>query len=115
MDKKLQELINYRIEQSHETISETEFLIKEERFSLAINRIYYGMFYLLLAVAIKYNFKTSKHNQLTGWFNKDFVKTGIIDRRWGRILHKAFEDRTDADYGFLSILIRRRSKESLIT
>lgn len=44
-------------------------------------------------------FKTSKHNQLIGWFNKEFVKTGRIEKRFGKIVNKGFEDRTDGDYG----------------
>ena len=65
----------------------------------AVTRIYYGMFYILLALALKNNFKTSKHQQLIGWFNKEFVKSGKVDTRFGGIIYKAFEDRTDSDYG----------------
>jgi len=57
------------------------------------------MFYALLALALKHNFKTSKHRQLIGWFNKDFIKTGVIDISYGRIINNAFENRSDSDYG----------------
>ncbi|TVR75226.1 MAG: HEPN domain-containing protein [Marinilabiliales bacterium] len=57
------------------------------------------MFYILLALALKHHFKTSKHQQLIGWFNKEFVKSGKVDTRLGSIIYKAFEDRTDSDYG----------------
>jgi uncharacterized protein (UPF0332 family) len=93
------ELINYRIEQAKESISEVEILIEKNLLTLAINRIYYGMFYMLLALALKKGFKTSKHNQLIGWFNKEFVKTGKINQKLGKIINKGFEDRTDGDYG----------------
>jgi uncharacterized protein (UPF0332 family) len=93
------ELINYRIEQAKESISEVEILIEKNLLTLAINRIYYGMFYMLLALALKKGFKTSKHNQLIGWFNKEFIKTGKINQKLGKIINKGFEDRTDGDYG----------------
>lgn len=93
------ELINYRIEQAKESISEVEILIEKNLLTLAINRIYYGMFYMLLALALKKGFKTSKHNQLIGWFNKEFVKTGKINQKFGKIINKGYEDRTDGDYG----------------
>ncbi|MCF6358212.1 MAG: HEPN domain-containing protein, partial [Draconibacterium sp.] len=73
--------------------------IEKEFFVLAINRIYYGMFYMLLALALKEGFKTSKHHQLLGWFNKEFVKPGKVNREIGKIIHRGFEDRTDGDYG----------------
>ncbi len=99
MPENLNELITYRIQQAYETISEVEFQIDNNYLSTAVTRIYYGMFYVLLALALKNNFKTSKHQQLIGWFNKEFVKSGKVDTRLGSIIHKAFEDRTDSDYG----------------
>jgi uncharacterized protein (UPF0332 family) len=93
------ELVKYRIEQAKEAIKEVNILIEKNLLTLAINRIYCGMFYMLLALALKKGFKTSKHNQLIGWFNKEFVKTGIINQKFGKIINKGFEDRTDCDYG----------------
>jgi uncharacterized protein (UPF0332 family) len=51
------ELIEYRIEQAKETISEIEILIQKNLLTFAINRIYYGMFYMLLALALKKDLK----------------------------------------------------------
>ena len=99
MRDNIDELIDSRIQQAHETISEAEFQINNNYLRIAVNRIYYGMFYILLALALRNNYKTSKHQQLIGWFNKEFVKTGKVDINVGRIIHKAFEDRSDSDYG----------------
>ena len=99
MSENLNELVKYRIQQAYETIAEVEFQIANNYLNTAVTRIYYGMFYVLLALALKNNFKTSKHQQLIGWFNKEFVKSGKVDTRFGSIIHKAFEDRTDSDYG----------------
>ncbi|MFO7924609.1 MAG: HEPN domain-containing protein [Bacteroidales bacterium] len=99
MSEKLNELVKYRIQQAYETIAEVEFQIANNYLNTAVTRIYYGMFYILLALALKNNFKTSKHQQLIGWFNKEFVKSGKVDTRLGSIIHKAYEDRTDSDYG----------------
>ena len=93
------ELVEYRMEQAKRTLSEIEILIEKNLLALVINRIYYGMFYMLLALALKKGFKTSKHNQLIGWFNREFVKTGTIKQKFGKIVNKGFEDRTDGDYG----------------
>jgi uncharacterized protein (UPF0332 family) len=56
------------------------------------------MFYSLNALALKYGFQTSKHLQLIGWFNKDFIKPGLIDKKYGEILRNAFKNRSDGDY-----------------
>ena len=91
-------LINYRLEQAEDTILDVDLLIKNKRFRAAINRIYYGIFYCLLALGLKYEFETSKHTQLIGWFNKNFIHKKKIDSKYGKIINKAFNRRTKGDY-----------------
>ena len=55
-------LITYRIEQAKEMIKDAELLTNNESLRSAVNRIYYGMFYILLALGLKFNFETSKHH-----------------------------------------------------
>jgi uncharacterized protein (UPF0332 family) len=40
-------LIKYRVEQAYEAIEEAELSINHNKLKMAINRIYYGMFYIL--------------------------------------------------------------------
>lgn len=91
-------LIEHRITRATDTIEEVSFLIKNKKFLLAVNRIYYGMFYILSALSLRYDFSTSKHQQLIGWFNKEFISTGEIDRKYGKILHNAYNNRSTGDY-----------------
>lgn len=93
------DLIKYRVEQAEKTIQEVSLLITNGLYKTAVNRIYYGMFYMLLALALKHNFKTSKHRQLIGWFNQKFIKPGTIDTKYGKIINHAYENRSDSDYG----------------
>lgn len=92
------ELIRYRIEEAKETIADVQLLIDNDRLRAAVNRIYYGMFYSLLALGLAYQFETSKHQQLLGWFNKNFIHEGLIDVKFGKIINKAFNRRTQGDY-----------------
>lgn len=91
-------LIKYRLEQANETVSDVHLLIENNRLRSAVNRIYYGMFYALLALALDNDFETSKHGQLIGWFNKNFVNENKIDVKYGKIISKAFNRRTKGDY-----------------
>lgn len=87
-------LINYRLGQAEETVQDVYLLIKNNRLRSAINRIYYGMFYSLLALGLAHHFETSKHSQLIGWFNKNFIHSGKINSKYGKIINKAFNRRT---------------------
>ena len=91
-------LIKYRIEQAKSAIKETKLLFDNEMYNAAVNRVYYGMFYVVSALALKYKFLTSKHGQLIGWFNKNFVKEKKVDIKYGKMLRDAFEYRLKGDY-----------------
>ena len=56
------------------------------------------MYYALTGLALKHKFETSKHGQLIGWFNKEFVSTNLVDIKYGKILRNAYQNRTKGDY-----------------
>ncbi|RPJ67834.1 MAG: HEPN domain-containing protein [Alphaproteobacteria bacterium] len=97
-DKDRQSLINYRIQQAKETIELAEFLKNSGKLAVAVNRIYYGLYYSLTALALKNKFETSKHLQLIGWFNSEFITTNKINKRSGKTLRNAYQNRRKGDY-----------------
>jgi len=99
MESYTKELINYRIARAKEAIEEVDILIKSKKFNAAATRIYYGVFYITNALLLMDNFPTSKHSQIIGYFNKNYVKERIINPKIGRFLNRAYELRTRSDYG----------------
>lgn len=91
-------IVKYRIEQAKDTIELAKFLIDSNRLVVAVNRIYYGLYYSITALAITKQFETSKHAQLIGWFNKEYIATDILDKRFGKILRNSYQNRTKGDY-----------------
>ena len=97
-DEDRQSLINYRLEQAKDTVELCRFLIDSNKLVVAVNRIYYGLYYAVTALAIKHRFETSKHLQLIGWFNKEFIASQKLDKKNGKILRIAYQNRTKGDY-----------------
>ncbi len=95
---KTNELIKYRILRAKETLKDAEVALENDRIKNALNRIYYSAFYIVSALALKHNFSTSKHKQLIGWFNKEFVSSGKIKSEFYKIYSKAFDTRQESDY-----------------
>ena len=93
-----EELIRYNIEKSHQAIEDVKFLIENNKLHLAINRIYFGTFYILSALALKHKFSTRKHKELIGWFNKNFIKNNVVEKKISKIIRLSFELRSEADY-----------------
>jgi uncharacterized protein (UPF0332 family) len=97
-DTNLATLIRYRMEQAHAAIEEVDRLIEIHLLHVAVNRVYYGMFYALSALALTYGFESNRHQQLMGWFNKNFIKTGILEVKYGQIIRSAYKNRAEGDY-----------------
>ena len=96
-DKKA--LARYRLDQAEESLDEARYLVSGDKSPRSIiNRAYYSMFYAILALLIREPFSSSKHSGILRYFNRSFIKTGILDRELGRWVNKAFELRQRVDY-----------------
>ena len=56
-EKDRDSLIEYRLNQALETIELAKFLVVSDKLTIAVNRIYYGMYYALTALALKNKFR----------------------------------------------------------
>ncbi len=64
----------------------------------AMNRIYYAMFYAVQSLIVLSETVFSKHSQVKGYFNKAYIKTGILPKEFGRLYNIVFEYRQKFDY-----------------
>lgn len=91
-------LVRHKIEKARSLLSEAEHHIKYGFYETAVNRMYYSLYHLASALALKHGFSTSKHGQLIGWFNREFIHTGLAEKKYGKIFSEAFDRRMDSDY-----------------
>jgi len=90
--------VRYRLDRAASTLKEARTLFESEQMFGAVNRIYYTMFYAVSALAFSRGFSTSSHSQLRGYFNREFVKTGVIPTNLGQSYGVAFDSRKKGDY-----------------
>jgi uncharacterized protein (UPF0332 family) len=99
MNEELLTLIKYRLKQADDSIEEAKVLLKEGMSTRAVmNRLYYAMFYTVLALLQEKQIGTSKHIGAISLFDREFIKTGIFDKDMSKTLHRAFELRQKGDY-----------------
>jgi hypothetical protein len=67
-------------------------------YSFAMNRLYYAAFYGVCAALIERHQSFKKHSGVRAGFHRQFIKTGLLDRKWGRLYDQLFEDRQEGDY-----------------
>ncbi|MBI3355105.1 MAG: HEPN domain-containing protein [Nitrospirae bacterium] len=99
MKEDLRALIQYRLKEAEDSIEEAKVLLKENMSLRAVmNRLYYAMFYSVLALLQEKQIGTSKHIGAISLFDKEFIKTGIFAKGMSKALHRAFELRQKGDY-----------------
>lgn len=99
-DKEKQiQLSRYRLKQAEESINEAMCLVSGNGSPRSIiNRAYYAMFYSVLALIVFEPYSSSKHTGILSYFNKRFIKEGVLPEELGRSINKAFELRQEGDY-----------------
>jgi len=98
-EDRTKELCRYRLEQANEALTEAELLRDSKHFRGAINRAYYAMFYAIQALVVLKKAETSKHTGAIAFFDRQFVKSDVFDKKFSKWLHRIFDLRQDSDYG----------------
>ena len=107
-------LIKYRIDKANETIVEAKEALELNHLNLAVNRIYYACFYSVEALMLTRDFSTKNHGVLKGEFNKIYIHSGILDKKYFETLNNAFKNRQTGDYGDFVKFNKDKVKNSLI-
>lgn len=95
-EKKL--LIDYRVEKSDATFLEAVKTAELGFYSLAINRLYYSVFYLSLAVNIKNGDTARTHSGVYNLICRRFGATQRLTKEENNLYRRLFSMRQTGDY-----------------
>lgn len=98
MNDELQALIDYRIGEAREALEEAKILLQNQKARGGLNRVYYAMFYAVLALLASREMSASKHTGIIALFHREFVKSGLIPAEVAKSLNIAFDLRNKSDY-----------------
>ena len=102
------------MQQADESLDEARYLFDGNKSARAIiNRTYYAMFYAGSALLASQGISRSKHSGLQAAFGQYFVKPGLIEPEYSRMLINAFNLRLDSDYEVKSSLTRELAEDVL--
>jgi len=93
--------IKYRFKRAEESFDDALILITNKKWNTSINRLYYSCFYAVIALLLKNGIETRTHDGARNRFSNEFIKTGKIDKKYGRLFSKLFDYRQKGDYGDL--------------
>ena len=73
-------------------------MYSKEMIDTAANRSYYAIFHAARAILALDGQDYKNHSGVISNFQKDYIKTGIFDKKMSNIIKSAFDMRTDSDY-----------------
>ena len=86
------------IERSIKTLKQAKTNCNEDDIEIAVNRLYYSLFYAVTALLITKDLYSSKHKGVLNIFNKEFIKEQLISQSVNNILRDLFPARQIVDY-----------------
>ena len=92
------DLSKYRLARAKEDLKTAKDNLREGSFRASVNRSYYAVFHSLRAITALDGFDSGKHSGIIAYINQNYVKTGVFDRAFSKLLDSAFRLREKADY-----------------
>jgi len=92
------DLIAYRIENSKSTLTEIPIHISNGFYKTAMNRMYYGCYYMVTALLLKNDIPAYTHAGVRQMLGLHFVKTGKLDIKMSKFYNDLFVNRQEGDY-----------------
>lgn len=115
MDDRQKELSNYRLHQAEESLKASSNCFENKFYKDAINRSYYSVFYSVKAVLSLGSIDFKRHKDVIGYFNKEYVATGVFPRAMGRKISILKQIRENSDYDDFYIASKDEAYEQMET
>lgn len=109
------DLVRYRIETARSDLKSADILMKEGEYRGANNRAYYAIYHAISAVQALDGKSYKRHKDTLANFNKDYVKTEIFSKAFGRRIAQAEEIRHASDYDDFYIATKEKAEEQIMT
>lgn len=107
----MDELVKYRLESAKEKLDSAKILLDNEKYKDSIGRSYYAIFTAVRAVLARDSVDFAKHAGVISYFQREYIKTGIFDRKYSTYLQEAFQVRNNCDYDDFYVVAKSDAEE----
>lgn len=113
MNPKREKEIAANLERAEKSIAAAKKLASDKYYDFAASRAYYSVFYAATAILLRDKIEFRKHSGVIASIHQKFIKTGRLDKKFGKDLNWLFELRSVGDYG-ASIHVPEQEAEKAI-
>jgi uncharacterized protein (UPF0332 family) len=101
------------LNRAYQDLQAVQGILGQGFYAIAISRAYYAMFYAASALLASKSISRSRHSGVVSAFSEYFVKTGLIEAEYARMLAHAFNARLGSDYD-VAFSVDKNSAEAVI-
>ncbi len=113
-DEDRREVVLYRLEKAERTYNEAVDIIGKGYTEIVANRLYYAAYYAVTALLIANGITVKSHSGVKGMFSLNFIKTKLLDKRFGILFSTLFSLRMTGDYEDRRILDMEQDVKPLV-
>ena len=92
------DLVKYRIERAYKVLQEARDNARLGHWNLTANRLYYAVFHMCQALLVDSGDTVRRHAGMIHKIGIDFITTGLLERKYGRLISRLYELRQSGDY-----------------
>lgn len=104
-------LVKQQIDKAETFLSQADEMCSLHHWDLAANRYYYSCFHIVQGLFISKGISAHSHAGIITQFSLNFVKTGLIETRYGSFLARLMQLRQKADYNCAFDITQSEVKE----
>ncbi len=105
--------IQLYLDHAHRDLQAAQSNLDQDFYGVAVTRSYYAMFYAASAILASKGISHSRHSGVHSAFGEHFVRVGLIEVEYSKMLGHAFDSRLDSDYDVVFTAERILAKDVL--
>ncbi|NUN09201.1 MAG: HEPN domain-containing protein [Ignavibacteriaceae bacterium] len=96
--EKREEIIRYRIRKAKEELKNSELSFINSLYNPCVSSSYFAIFHAARALLAAKGLVSKKHAGVIHLFSAHFIRPGLINPEYGKMIRSAFEQRNNSDY-----------------
>ena len=113
MEGSVTDLSKYRLARAREDYETARKNYEDGSLRASVNRSYYAIFHALRSITALDQFDSGKHSGIIAYINAHYVKTGIFDKSFSKMVDSAFRLREKADYDDFYVVTAAEAREQI--
>jgi uncharacterized protein (UPF0332 family) len=107
--------VNANIERAEQAVNAAKKLFLDGYHDFAASRAYYAVFYAASGLLLHEGLEYRKHSGVIAAIHQHFIKTGRMEKKFGKNLNWLFELRSIGDYGVTTHVPAEDAEQAIST